>query len=89
MKLIDLDADRRYLLDARYFVGTKEDISPWVPCSERMPDKNGWYLLAQAFEWGIEYEGGVWDDGAWWINDNSHVTVAWQPIEPYKEKNDE
>ena len=72
--LIDIDA-----------IPSDDAVSEWIPCSERMPSEDGWYLIALAFEWGIEYEAGRWEDGIWW-NPNSHVNVAWMPLpQPYKE----
>ena len=60
----------------------------WIPCSERLPDKEGQYLVT-------DEAGGVvsiicdvffhYDDGAptWLLSQN---VVAWMPLpEPYKE----
>lgn len=59
----------------------------WIPCSEKLPSEDGWYLIALAFEWGIEYEAGRWEDGMWW-NPNSHVNVAWMPLPKSYEETD-
>ena len=65
------------------------EMPKWIPCSERLPSEDGWYLIALAFEWGIEYEAGRWEDGMWW-NPNSHVNVAWMPLpQPYEETDHE
>ena len=61
----------------------------WIPCSERLPNEDGWYLIALAFEWGIEYEVGKWEESMWW-NPNSHVNVVWMPLpKPYEETDHE
>lgn len=62
----------------------------WIPCSKRLPEKEGQYLVTLDFEWGKEIEMGDWfifEDGhGEWVNPNSHVTVAWMELpEPYKE----
>ena len=71
-------------LDGVIFMAQRIEEAPsinldWIPCSERLPSEDGWYLIALAFEWGIEYEAGRWEDGMWW-NPNSHVNVAWMPL---------
>lgn len=56
----------------------------WIPCSERMPDKDGHYLVTLDFDYGRSIEMG-WLLGGEWVNENSHVTIAWRPLpEPYK-----
>ena len=61
----------------------------WIPCSERLPEEDGDYLVSLAFEWGNEIEMGWLLDGEW-VNPNSHVTVAWQPLpKPWKGADDE
>ena len=61
----------------------------WIPCSERLPEENGEYLITLAFAWGREIEVGLWSDGEW-LNDNSHVNIAWMPLpKPWKGAKDE
>lgn len=62
----------------------------WIPCSERLPEKEGQYLVTLDFAWGKEIEMGDWfifEDGhGEWVNPNSHVTVAWMELPtPWKE----
>ena len=60
----------------------------WIPCSERLPEKSGRYLVTNtrlgAFEvtWNIFYNGkGEAPEG--WLYDDG--TIAWMPLpEPYK-----
>ena len=66
------------------------EYSSWIPCSERLPEKEGQYLVTLDFEWGKEIEMGDWfifEDGhGEWVNPNSHVTVAWMELPtPWKE----
>jgi len=61
----------------------------WIPCSERLPEEEGYYLITLDFEWGREIEIGLWTDGEW-FNDNRHANIAWMPmIEPWKGADDE
>ena len=74
-------------------VAGREEMSRWIPCSERMPDKSGTYLastnmgdvgLAEC-DWDYEY-------GMYWSAEYLDVDaiVAWMPLpEPYKEKKNE
>lgn len=51
----------------------------WIPCSERLPDKNGKYLVVgrQKAINILKFDGGRWY-GKWGV-------VAWMPMpEPYK-----
>lgn len=60
------------------------NLEGWIPCDERMPDKDGHYLVTLDFDYGRAIEMGWLLDGEW-VNENSHVTIAWQPLpEPYR-----
>ena len=68
----------------------KEDyyIGEWIPCSERLPEKSGRYLVTNtrlgAFEvtWNIFYNGKGEAPEGWLYEDG---TIAWMPLpEPYK-----
>lgn len=60
------------------------NLEGWIPCDERMPDKDGHYLVTLDFDYGRAIEMG-WLLGGEWVNENSHVTIAWQPLpEPYR-----
>ena len=50
----------------------------WIPVSERLPEKDGDYLVTLDFEWGREIEMGWLIDGEW-LNPNGHAVVAWMP----------
>lgn len=60
----------------------------WIPCSERLPEKSGRYLVTNtrlgAFEvtWNIFYNGKGEAQEGWLYEDG---TIAWMPLpEPYK-----
>lgn len=58
----------------------------WIPCSKRLPEKNGWYLVTnnlgvvQQQYWCASHWGKLRDD----------AVVAWCPLpEPYKAESEE
>ena len=72
-----------YIYDIEY--------SSWLPCEERLPEKEGQYLVTLDFEWGKKIEMDDWvifeDGNGEWVNHNSHVTVAWMELpEPWNER---
>lgn len=73
----------------RQFEADNADIPTWIPCSERMPDKYGKYLVTSLVSDSLWVEVNVWDDEAqrWcWVG---HV-LAWMPLpEPWKGKDND
>ena len=67
-------------LDAVKYAPT---VNQWIPCSERLPEKSGWYLCSyesKLVQSTVFYDGG-------WFNANVDVNnvIAWMPLpEPYK-----
>ena len=64
--------------------GIREAQQQWIPCSERLPDKNGKYLVVgrQKAINILKFDGGRWY-GKWGV-------VAWMPIpEPCKGDEDD
>ena len=65
----------------------------WVPCSERQPDVNGWYITTisgeicgqdRAFSGMSEFANGKWTSGD--DVDETEMTIAWMPLpEAYQE----
>lgn len=65
----------------------------WIPCSERQPDVNGWYITTisgeicgqdRAFFGMSEFANGKWTSGD--DVDETEMTIAWMPLpEPYQE----
>lgn len=63
----------------------------WIPCSERLPEEDGFYLATldgeiageeKPFSGLAEFENGKWVDD----DEDYQCIIAWQPIpEPYKE----
>lgn len=56
----------------------------WIPCSERLPEEDGYYLVTNS-KWGAPLRQiALWmTDG--WSSDNK--PVAWMPLpEPYEEE---
>lgn len=63
----------------------------WIPCSERLPKKDGFYLATidgeiagvdKSFTGLAEFENGKWIDD----EGDYKPIIAWQPLpEPYKE----
>ena len=58
----------------------------WIPCSERMPEREGWYLTSL----GDKTYGGADVDMycKGWVKYGTHV-LAWMPLpQPYKAENE-
>lgn len=59
-------------------------VGEWIPCSERLPEKEGSYLLTSKTVSGIRYvrPGMLYSNGKF----GSDSVIAWMPLpEPYKE----
>lgn len=60
----------------------------WIPCSERLPEEDGYYLTTTIFYhlYNPVVMGCNFEDGRWlYMNSNDEV-IAWQPLpQPYKE----
>ena len=72
----------------------------WIPCSERLPEENGQYLITIKYKHvndsyeDVYAEHGEWLDGKWDMFCFGHCgevedIIAWMPLpEPYKEERD-
>lgn len=72
----------------------------WIPCSERLPEKEGWYFVTVHPDYivpdSMHTDSLYWLDGKWWFFDyDARVAVwpdpiiAWMPLpEPYKRGED-
>lgn len=62
----------------------------WIPCSERVPDKNGVYLVTGANGHVFEYDySDFTTHNEKWSYCGNEI-VAWMPLpEPYKREGDE
>ena len=64
---------------AESFMRENQSAQQWIPCSERLPDQNGKYLVVgrQKAINILKFDGGRWY-GKWGV-------VAWMPLpEPHK-----
>ena len=77
-----LDRDPKISLeDVKYAIEQLPSAQQWIPCSERLPDQNGKYLVVgrQKAINILKFDGGRWY-GKWGV-------VAWMPLpEPYREE---
>ena len=77
---------------------TCQDDTKWIPCSERLPDEDGQYLITVKYKHvnnsydDIYAEHGEWFDGKWDMFCLGHCgevegIIAWMPLpKPYKEE---
>ncbi len=66
----------------------EHETDDWIPCSERLPEEEGPYLLTAKTASGIRYVrmGLLYSDGKF---GNHNSVIAWMPLpEPYKESED-
>lgn len=55
----------------------------WIPCSERLPEENGRYLVTNSAWGAMEVDWNAWVNGAWLYPNTK--PIAWMPLpEPYK-----
>ena len=77
-------------LDMAIFALKKLEQDRWIPCKERLPEEDGWYLITEKTD-GVKVQEGYFcrtrDGEPYW--GYLHVT-AWRPLPaPYQEKEDE
>ena len=79
------DHDKKISLeDAEYAIERLPSAQQWIPCSERLPEEDGKYLVVgrQKAINILKFDGGRWY-GKWGV-------VAWMPLpEPYQPKENE
>ena len=64
------------------------DIPQWIPCSERLPEENGRYLVTNSAWGAMKVDWNAWMDGAWLYPNTK--PIAWMPLpEPWKGEADE
>ena len=78
---------------AESFVENQAKIGEWIPCSERLPEKVGRYLITAVWKDG-EFEkhsvyNAVYESDNLWHGEGYKLVpyklIAWQPLpEPYK-----
>ena len=80
---------------------TIEPESQWIPCSERLPEENGQYLITVKYKHvddsyeDVYAEHGEWSDGRWDMFCFGHCgevdgIIAWMPLpKPYSPEGEE
>lgn len=71
-------AAHRHLVD---IVKQLPSVQPerWIPCSERLPEKDGYYLTTTMY---YQVYRDYWNGDNW---DRTEMIIAWMPLpEPYK-----
>ena len=61
------------------------DVPQWVPCSERQPEKAGWYLVTEfdRYEEELTVNINEWREGGYWLS-SPFEPIAWMPLpKPY------
>ena len=59
----------------------------WIPCSERLPKEDGWYLETVTYGTTTRTGFGKFKKGIWRHFDDEFKTIAWMPLpEPYRKK---
>lgn len=74
-------SERELLARIWFAVNAIPSAQQWIPCSERLPDQNGKYLVVgrQKAINILKFDGGRWY-GKWGV-------VAWMPLpSPYREE---
>ena len=77
--------NERTALKHEIAVAPDAEVSHWIPCSERLPEEEGWYLESVVCG-SVERTGlGLFKKGIFEHFDDEIKTVAWMPLpEPYK-----
>ena len=78
---------------AEEYINTSTDTSTdtssgWIPCSERLPAEDGYYLTTIRFYHlhNLVAMGCNFEDGKWLYMDGDDEVLAWMPLpQPYKE----
>ena len=66
------------------------DIPHWIPCSERLPEEEDYYLVTKEDDIAYSIDIALWNPHYHWSNNGFHKAdkvIAWQPLpEPYQQK---
>jgi len=73
---------------------TIEPEPQWIPCSERLPEKDGRYQVTRYdYVANTEFIDILWyEENLWWNRHSTgdYAVTAWMPLpEPYKERREE
>lgn len=81
----DVQSAYEYIIALKMAIKALEQESKWIPVSERLPEREGWYLTSL----GDKTYGGADVDMycKGWVKYGTHV-LAWMPLpEPYEPSN--
>lgn len=72
-------------------IPSADAVQGWVPCSERLPEKNGWYLITiRGYETVTDVSLYSADGSAWGDVSTKQKVIAWMPLpDPYKGGSDD
>jgi hypothetical protein len=75
--------------DAQDMPTEEQRIWQWIPCSERLPEESGLYIVTNVGRWvepvGTRYYN-IRADGGFWSGHPGDKVLAWMPLpEAYKE----
>lgn len=75
---------------AEEYINTSTDTSSgWIPCSERLPEEEDYYLVTKEDDIAYSIDIALWNPHYHWSNNGFHKAdkvIAWQPLPaPYKE----
>ena len=72
-----------FISDVIKIIKKEPKVDRWIPCSERLPEEKGWYLV---FAKGQRPFVAYFKGKTFPLNNHYHEIVAWQPLpEPYIE----
>ena len=62
----------------------------WIPCSERLPEEEDYYLVTKEDDIAYSIDIALWNPHYHWSNNGFHKAdkvIAWQPLPtPYKKE---
>ena len=72
-----------FISDVIKIIKKEPKVGEWIPCSERLPEEKGWYLVyAKNQRPFVAYFKGK----TFPLNNHYHEIIAWMPLpEPYRE----
>lgn len=82
IKAIKRQIDEHWYLDPP----SAEAVQGWIPCSERLPNESGWYVISVVgFENFTDVSYFYSDEAKWSDVSHTQSVVAWMPLPtPYK-----
>lgn len=73
------------IIDIISILNEQPKVGEWIPVSERLPEKDGWYLETVVCGVVKRTGFGLLKNGIWEHFEDGIETIAWQPLpEPYR-----